>query len=452
MLKLFLLSPVIVGFAAPSLALAAGTLTLEDATRGALSQDKESSFVVQRANSQVRYQAAKQRESFSYFLPTLEVNGSHLFARKYVLTDIAFGTSPTPISIPQILSDTQFNAVAQWWLFDGLRNFDRYAGASLVSRSTQDDRDWARFRTEREIRIAFFQTVAQRDLIKVAEQTRDALKVHRDDAQRFLNVGTGTRYDLLRVESQLGQAEVDVLSAQDQEQTYRSRFYELIGREDGGEQLTGELPAIGSEVVGMISGASRSDFGSRSDLQALDERTRGLQKLAHAASLYLVPRIGVFYQGTEYNNLTTGLDRGDFRFAYQFGVNFTWNLFDGFYSASRSTQAAEERVQAQVALDQGRLQAVQDELIWKRKFITSAKLVDARSIEVAKAEEAARIARTGRRAGTITNTQLLDAEVERFRATAGLVNARVSEIESLNRYELATGRTFETAATKSISP
>jgi outer membrane protein TolC len=57
-----------------------------------------------------------------------------------------------------------------------------------------------------------------------------------------------------------------------------------------------------------------------------------------------------------------------------------------------------------------------------------------------RSSEAVRLAKEGRRAGARTSSELLDAELDLFRARAGVVNAQVGMIESLIQLELATGK------------
>jgi outer membrane protein TolC len=59
---------------------------------------------------------------------------------------------------------------------------------------------------------------------------------------------------------------------------------------------------------------------------------------------------------------------------------------------------------------------------------------------VQKSTESVRLAREGHRVGARTNTDLLDAEAELFRAQAGVVNSQVGAIEALINLELTVGK------------
>jgi outer membrane protein TolC len=70
--------------------------------------------------------------------------------------------------------------------------------------------------------------------------------------------------------------------------------------------------------------------------------------------------------------------------------------------------------------------------------IYKAKLTD-----VDEARESARLATVGFEAGTRTTTDVLDAELEEYRAAAGLVQAQVDSFEALINLELSVGKRIE---------
>lgn len=422
---------------------------LQKAIRLGLDSPQSGSYSLLKLESMQRYQDAKKKESLSYFFPSLTLTGNHLFDQKYLFTDILFSGATTKSSVPQIIPDTQLSLTAQWWIIDGFANFNRLRSANYLSESIENEKNWARFKLERELKLAYYQMSTDKALIQVAEENRNALKRHRDDAEKLFSVGSGTKYDKLRMESELSQAEVNLLSAEDRFESSRSRFRELIGK--NGEELnnlsrtevSSELPSLDEvriqKLLGSIAEWNRQEE-SRLDLKALTLKSEALQQQVYAANTHFSPKIGLFAQKTFYNNLSSSFNTNDFRNAYQYGVNLSWNLFDGFYSTSRVSQVREEKVQSEIELERLKLQKSEEEKVWMKKLETSTKFISAREIEVEKAEEASKMATTGRRAGTLTGAQLLDAEVERFRAKAGLLTAKLSQIEALLKLELITGK------------
>ena len=81
-----------------------------------------------------------------------------------------------------------------------------------------------------------------------------------------------------------------------------------------------------------------------------------------------------------------------------------------------------------------------DLAFWKRKFGYYCDVYKARINDIDKAKESVRLAKEGQKVGTRTNTDVLDAEAEVYRAQASSVNAQMGTIEALINIELATGK------------
>jgi outer membrane protein TolC len=72
-------------------------------------------------------------------------------------------------------------------------------------------------------------------------------------------------------------------------------------------------------------------------------------------------------------------------------------------------------------------------------LVSKASLYEARLTDIDKAKESVRLATLGFKAGTRTTTDVLDAELEVFKATSGMVQAQVDALEALINLEIALG-------------
>jgi OMF family outer membrane factor len=77
---------------------------------------------------------------------------------------------------------------------------------------------------------------------------------------------------------------------------------------------------------------------------------------------------------------------------------------------------------------------------YRRRFLYNVSLYKARSHAIESATESVRLAKISYQAGTRTSTEVLDAELDLFRARAGVVRAQVESAEALINLELALGR------------
>ncbi len=411
----------------------ADELTLERALNEGLSQ----SPAVQKAASQKEEASWKRVESFSGHLPSLSAGVSLLTDKKYALTDVQFPGSPVESHIPQIIPTASYTLNLQFPIFDGFATSNRYWAARESEDAAGEEFNWARFQHQRQITLAFYKALAYASLQDVAEQSSKTFEDHLKDTKLFKSSGLSTHYDVLRVEVQVNEAQTEVLNSKDNADMARLKLNELLGNDEDLRPLAGTLLVPEETWIQKITGES-----GRSDVAALRHRVESAKYQDKAAGRYLVPRVSLFGQYQEYNNRSDHyeIQHEDFRDAYQVGVLLTWNLFDGFASVARSHQATEQKYQAEKSLRLTDLKSKQDVEFWKRKFLYFCKVYKTRLSDVSKSTETWRLAREGRRAGTRTNTDLLDAETELFRAKANVINAQLGAIEAWVNLELATGQ------------
>lgn len=410
----------------------AEVLRLDEAVQEALANSPK----LQKTKSLHSEAEWKKIESYSGFLPTLSVNVSYLFDKRFVLFDANLGGPP--LSIPQVVPTTNYFLTAQWSLFDGFASANRYRSTEALEQATATDYEWMRFQLEREVVHLFYQAVAAKELKIVAEQNLNVLETHLKNVRLFRKAGSSTNFDVLRVEVQLSEAQTELMNASDNVEISRARLSEVLGRDVDVEDVDGILPKLKANLVADITAAKMDERG---DLESLQQKVEGLRYQESSMERYWVPRIALMGQYQYYNNRDDRFDDFDkFRDAFQYGVILTWNIFDGMTSISRSKQSIEQRYQTEKTLRQARLKAKRDFEMWKRKFIYYCNVYEARLDNIVKTEESVRLSEEGQRAGARTNTDVLDAEAELYRAKAGALNAQVGAIEAVINLEVSVGK------------
>jgi outer membrane protein TolC len=243
------------------------------------------------------------------------------------------------------------------------------------------------------------------------------------------------------VDVQVSEAKSELLNAEDNIHLELGKLAETLGRDDVAA-VEGELPVLEPK---LIEGAKVSEIQERADILAAHESDEGSRLREYAARSHWAPHIAAFWNYQSYNNRNDQYDDwNNFRDAYAVGINLQWNLFDGFASTARAHEATEQRYQAEKETQLKVLKAKQDFDLWKRKFNYYYAVYKARQDEVVKAKESLRLAKEGRRVGARTNTDLLDAETDHYKAQAGSVTAQLGAVEALLNLELATGHRFMT--------
>lgn len=388
--------------------------------------------------SQAAYDEAswKKTESLQGFLPQLSGSLNYLTDKRYMLVDVNLGAGAT--SIAQVVPTTMYALTATLPLFDGFASTNRYLAGQNFEKSAQHEFEWAQFLVQRQVVLQFYKSLAAQTLKDVAEQNFKTLSDHLKDIIALKKAGMATSYDVLRVEVQVSEAKSEVLNSQDNLEVAQYKLGEILGKEFENRDLNGEWPSFAKINMSAIK---KLDLSQRADLLGLKEKVQALRDQETAQGRYWSPKISAFGQYQYYNNINSRFSDTDrFREAYQVGLSLTWNFFDGMGSIAKSHQASAQAIQLEQTQRMAALKAQQEFEFWKRKLNYFKTVYESRVIEVEKSAEAIRLAKEGRKAGTRTSTDLLDAELDWFRSRAGQVNAQIGAIESLINLELSTGQ------------
>lgn len=402
----------------------------------AVNEGGEHSPEVQQAQAAADEARWKKNEALSGFLPTVNAGFQHFLAEKYELLNLQFAGQP--VIFPTIYPTSTASVNASVPIFDGLSNVFTLQAAGYRKSAAEENSSWAAYKVEQSIRLNFFKSLAAQKLEVVSQENLKTITDHLNQTQSLKQGGIATNYDVLRVEVQLSEAKSGVLQADDNVALARKQLAISMGMDADDRTLEGELPVPDAHAVNPVMSP---EIPSRADLLALSNQAEAASKSEAAASTFWVPKVSLAAQWLEYNDQDSSWSNANsYRSAYNLGLMLTWNLFDGMASISKSKESIYQKVQAEKQLEQARLQVPYDFDFWKRRYLYSASLYQSRKEDVARSEESVRLAREGFRAGTRTSTEVLDAELDLFRARAGVVNAQIDCAEAEINLELALGR------------
>lgn len=389
--------------------------------------------VVQRAHAQVQEAKWKKIESYSGLLPTFSADANYLFSKKYALIDVDFSGAVN--TIPQIIPTSQLILTGSIPIFDGMSNINHMRAGSWQYEAVQNESDWTEFSIRMQTILFFYKTLASKNLMEVAIQNEKTIQDHYKDVVNLQKVGVATKFDVLRVGVQVNEAEAEVLKSSDEYEFSKIRLANVMGKESDVRVPYGEFPNLKPDLV-----ASAPDKLERKDIQAMSEQSKSLSLIYQSNNKFWVPKLSIFGQLQAYNNINDEFSDWDaYREAYQVGFNLHWNIFDGAVSISKSKQSHAQAIASQNNVRIASLQASEDAEIWKKKYLYFCKIMDVKNSQTQKAQEAVRLANESVRAGTKTNSDLIDAELDLFRSRADVLNAHMGLVEALINYQMATG-------------
>jgi len=406
-------------------------LTLSEAQKMA----EEQSPKIRLLQSDVEIARQTTKKAIAPHLPQVAGTGRYLLDNKFKVEQISLGGPP--IEFPLVEPYTTFTLGASLLLFDGFGTWNSYRSASLAHSASELQLERAKFQLEQDIRVRFFQALGAQQLVEVAEQNVKALEAHLHDVENQVKGGIVTRLDVLRVEVQLEDARTDLLAAEDNSVLAQAKLAQAIGVEKFSGPLKGALPDLSQSSLGKVDLTP----GERTDRKAQVLREESAMRAAQASKGVWFPKVSIFGQQDWYNfaNRSLGTD-SNFKDAYTIGLLMTWNLFDGGASLATQQIAAE-----QIKKSQEELRALDQSIpidvdFWKRKLTHGIAVYKAGINGVKKSQETVRLAKNAVRAGTRTNTEVLDAERDLNLSKAKVVKSQVEAIESVSNLELALGR------------
>ena len=283
-------------------------------------------------------------------------------------------------------------------------------------------------------RSQFYAILLNRKLITVAEESIRLLGDELRDQKNRLAAGTVPRFNVLRAEVALANAKPDLIRAKNNYLIAQLELAKTLGQ-NAPHTVDGK-PSF--EVVGelrqepcpwSLEDALSMARDRRSSLKVQKQNVLTEEQQITVAKAGYRPRFEAS-AGLEARNARLSSNLSDETHGWYFGVDGSWNIFDGLETKGRVDQAKARLTSAKIALDDA---AQQVELEVQKAF---AKIGEARELiasqvkVVEQADEALRLARERLAAGAGTQLDVLDAQV-------ALTKARTTQQQALYDYEVA---------------
>jgi outer membrane protein len=287
------------------------------------------------------------------------------------------------------------------------------------------------------VRIAYFAARANRGLVTVAKETLDNQQKHLEQIQKFVSVGTRPEIDLAQARTQVANARVQLIQAENAFETSKAQLNQAMGLEhattefDVGDET---LPPVLGEDGGVDPLVDEA-VKARPELATFQAQIRAQELLVKANEKALWP---VLKASTGLVEAGGRLD--DMNWNWSAAITLTWPIYDGGFSPAR-TRESEWGVRAlQAQLDSER-QEVHFEVEQARLAVRGAKAaLEASEEALVNAKEQLRLAEGRYAAGVGNVIELGDAQValtgaaaQRVQADFNLASARAQLLKAIGR-------------------
>jgi outer membrane protein TolC len=255
------------------------------------------------------------------------------------------------------------------------------------------------------------------------------------DAQLQEKAGVGTKFDILRAQVQLANANQDLTSSQGQQQIAQKKIAQLISVSENTEyQAADAVKELGTwnyslEDSLIVAFKNRPELKQQLVRRSVSEQQQIIASAADSAQVNLFAN----YTLSKVINNTNPLQD-----QYSVGARLSWNFWDGGAAGSRSNQ---EKINQEIAENQFTTarnqirfeieQAYNNLNTNKKNILTSTQALQ-------QAEESLKLARLRFQAGVGTQTDVIQSQTELARARGNRITAIINYNRSLSILRTAT--------------
>lgn len=433
---------------APSLRI----LSLAEVERSALQLQPQ--LLVARANTNVALAQADQ--AFAPLLP--QVAGVASYTREtgnpVVRPGISSASAGTPVTGTSttsagigtggngsIFSNSydywQFGVNASQLIYDFGQTYEKYKSAKLNAESQRLTEQTTRLDILLNVRKAYFNARASKELVDVAKETLDDQNKHLVQVQGMVQVGTQPPIALAQQKASVANAVVQLITAQNNYETSKAQLNQAAGLAQGTEydvsdEDTGPIADEDQPLEALVAKA----IAARPEIATLVRQREAQQATLASAKGTYGPSIGATAGISEIGENLEGLTPN-----WNVGVGATWYLFQGGLTKGlvRQAEAQIDSVDAQKSLEelQVRLDVDSARLAVRAAKATIGAVDDA----LTSAREQLRLAEQRYSTGVGNIIELTDAQVAYTTAAAQVVQARYGLASARAQLLAALGRT-----------
>ncbi len=284
-----------------------------------------------------------------------------------------------------------------------------------------------------QVRTGFYRVLLAVEQIKVQESNLELLQQQLKTATDRFEAGTVSSFEKLRAEVAVANARVPVITARNDHRLAIEALRQSLGFTSVQRESITKVPNfVGSLAFTPVNFDLQAAFdgarANRPDLERLVKLSESREEAVTTARANRYPSVAAFGGWTLRKGLTN--DFGDSNQGWIAGVQSQWAIFDGRATAGRVAQARSLLEQTRLTVTEARL-AVDVEV--RRAFSEwqqATELAEASQRVVEQATEAVRLANARYNAGTGTQLDVLQAQVD-------LTTARTNQIVAFYNYNVA---------------
>jgi len=330
-------------------------------------------------------------------------------------TTAVANTSPSGIDI------FTFGVSANQLIWDFGQSYGRYRAADRLTMSFEAQEKVASQTVMRDVRRAYFAARAQKALVTVARESFANVQRHMTQIQGFVNVGTRPEIDLAQARTDVANANVQVINAENAYSLSRAQLARAMGGGDLGldfDVADDELSPVQGEE-GTSADLTTHAQATRPELAALEKQRESQELTVKGLKGGYGPTLSA---SAGYQERGTALS--DLGPAWNVGLTLAWPIFQGGTTVGQVREAEANLQLTAAQLDAQKLQISVDVQQAKLSLSAAKATVGAAEEVVTAAREQLRLAEGRYAQGVGSAIELGDAQVAVTSARAQLIQAR----------------------------
>ena len=367
----------------------------------------------------------RNTETVSGALPKLNLSGGYNYISAVPSMSISIPTGPFTTIDKTVVAGANdnwaFKAQLTQQIFDWGRMSDIISSSQAADTAAARDLDAAASSVSFTVKQAYFSVVFAKEALVVSEEALKVSRQHLSDAEQKFKEGASSSFEVLRSRVQVSNLKPAVSKARNNLEISKLNLKIVLGMPYNEDiEVSGKLDEH-KIAIPDYQEKLKVSLSSRPELLAARLRAESALAALEAASALDKPVLSGFasynYQNPYYLQLS-------WTQSWNAGLNLNIPLFDGFFTAAKVKQAESELNAAGIGIKK-----LEDSTAVELKQLIlslaeAKERIDAQKDAVAQAEEYHKIAQVGFRSGTMTNLEVIDAELS-------LMNARIGYLQAL---------------------
>jgi outer membrane protein len=413
----------------PSPPTSAHTMSLQQATDTALREQPQ----LRVSHAQTDAANARADEARAPLLPQITGTASYRIGTSNQVPGGQATNNPSNSTLTPLWN---FGLSANQLIYDFGQTTGRWRSAQANAAAQEYVERTTRLQTVLNVRVAYFQARSQKALISVAQETLANFQHHLTQIQGFVELGTRPQIDLAQAKTDVANAKVQVITAENGYASSKAQLNQAIGVAQSTDyDVTDDaLPAVSDEDQSTDT-LVQTAVAKRPEVGQLLKQIESQEQLLRSARGNYAPSLGAS---------TTATDAGKYldKMAWNWNaqVTLTWPLFQGMLTVAQVREAEWNLVAARAQRD-ATLQQIRLDVEQARLAVRASKTsLDAVEEAYINAKERLRLAEGRYETGAGSVIELGDAQVaaanaaaQRVQADYALASARAQLLKALGR-------------------